>query len=81
MICEFLIVAFNVNQHLASIDQALSLNRQHKVGEVQFVERRATIDRRVAKKRPEKVSTREVIVPTRETFKGDRPAASVLGLS
>ncbi len=80
VICEFWIVAFNVNHHLASINQAMGMNRLHDVGEVQFVERRATIDRRVAKKPPEMVSTRAVTLPTRETFKVDRPA-SVLGLS
>ena len=80
VICEFWIVAFNVNHHLASIDQALSLNRPLKVGQVQFVERRAKIARRGSNNRPEVAPTRVVTVPTSERLKIDRPA-SVLGLS
>jgi hypothetical protein len=81
VICEFWIVLFNVNNHLASIDYATSLNRLHKVSEVQFIERRAgTRDRRVAKTKPEVVEAREPYVPARETLRADRQA-SVLGLS
>ncbi len=81
VICEFWMVLFKVNNHLASIDQATSLNRPHKVSDVQFIERRVgTRDRRVAKASPEVVQTREPLVPAKETFRADRPAG-VLGLS
>jgi hypothetical protein len=81
VICEFWMVLFNVNHHLASIDHATGLNRLHKVSEVQFIERRAgTRDRRVAERKPEVEKSREVFVPVKETFRADRQA-SVLGLS
>ena len=80
MICEFWIVLFNVNHHLASIDHATNFLQPHKVSEVQFVERRATVERRLPNSRPEVEPTREVTLPARETFKADRPAG-VLGLS
>lgn len=79
--CEFCMVLFNINDHLASIDEAASLNRLQRVGDVQFVERRvATKDRRIANKRSEVVATREISLPSRDKVHAERQAG-VLGLS
>lgn len=81
VICEFWIVLFNINHHLASIDYVTNLNKLHRIGEVQFVERRVTRDRRVANSKIEiPASPKREVLPVREKFKAERPAG-VLGLS
>jgi len=80
IICEFWMVLFNINDHLASIDDDPSLNHLPRVNDVQFVERRvATKDRRTAKQ-SEVVATREISLPSREKVHAQRQSG-VLGLS
>ena len=79
--CEFWMVLFNINDHLASIDESPSLNRLQRVSDVQFVERRvATRDRRTANKLSEVVATREISLPSRDKVHAGRQSG-VLGLS
>jgi hypothetical protein len=81
IVCEFWMVLFNINDHLASIDDDPGLNRLPRVNDVQFVERRvATRDRRAANKKSEVVATREISLPVRDKVHAER-SASVLGLS
>ncbi|PYS74283.1 MAG: hypothetical protein DMF69_02195 [Acidobacteria bacterium] len=81
IVCEFWMVLFNINDHLAFIGQATSLNRVSRVNEVQFVERRvATRDRRTANKKSEVVATREISLPSRDKVHAER-SSGVLGLS
>jgi hypothetical protein len=80
VICEFWIVLFSINEHLAGIDYPLGPIRN--VQGTQFVERRViTKDNRVGSKEAEVPSLAEAPKPEKERFRQHHPASSVLGLS